>query len=485
MNPDINHLLKAVPIALLASALLVGCNSSSNNNKSEPKTEPEITRLHDERKFQVVSSTLAFAAPSGANAPVLGAKRYWGTYDGIQGQAGYRIEIPANWDGGLIMWTRGYGGEGNLLTGLNITPSVGFRNAALEAGYAWAASTYSANFYDVRAAIEDTNKLALEIKDYLADQHEVEIQAPTRLLIAGLSMGGHTAAAAVEAETIERARYRVEYEGAMPVCQAEQNQFTWLGDYTRVAQQLAGYGHLPSSDFTYLRPLIEEALFESTQGTDAYRTTAQGDKLKDIAMILTGGPRPVFAEGFRVASWQEAVLGTGGRDGTINGILARESYDNTDRIYRWTTDAQPTNAELAFNASIRRTTADEDANPVRNDGVRWLPEVHGNFNVPVLTMHTLGDFYVPFRHQQLYREGAKAHGNDHLLVQRAIRDPGHCGFTADEYYEATSDFLNWVDNSTEPPAGDEVLDPEVVADPAYGCQFTSVDRPGLAPCPAT
>lgn len=441
-----------------------------------PPATPEVTREHDEREFQVIADTLAFAAPDDANDAVKEAKRYWGTYEGIQGPAGYRIEIPEHWNGGLIMWTRGYGGETEYLTGNNITPSTGCRNAALEDGYAWAASTYSANYYDVRAAIEDTNKLALNIGDYLAEQHDVQFDEPTRLLIAGLSMGGHTAAAAVEAETLERARYKVQYQGAMPVCHAEQNQFNWLGDYTRAAQHLAGFGDRPHSDFPELWPQIATALFESTEGDNAYATTDLGDKLKGIAMNLTGGPRPIFEEGFQHETWQGAVLGTGGRDGTIVGILAREYYDNTEREYRWTNGSQPNDEERMFNDSITRVAADPDANPLRSDGVRWLPLVQGNINVPVLTMHTLGDFYVPFRHQQLYRERVEDYGKGDLLVQRAIRAAGHCEFTDQEYYDATSDFLNWIGTGVV-PEGDEVLDPEVVADPNYGCEFTDKESP--------
>jgi len=113
--------------------------------------------------------------------------------------------------------------------------------------------------------------------------------------------------------------------------------------------------------------------------------------------------------------------------------------------------------------------------------VRWLPEVHGDFAVPVLTMHTLGDFYVPFRHQQLYLEGAIRHGNGEHLVQRAIRAPGHCDFSADETRAALTDWINWV-NGGPRPAGDEVLDAAEVANEQYGCAFTTPDRPGIAGC---
>ncbi|WP_370567247.1 hypothetical protein [Deinococcus sp. DB0503] len=108
----------------------------------------------------------------------------------------------------------------------------------------------------------------------------------------------------------------------------------------------------------------------------------------------------------------------------------------------------------------------------------------GQFSVPVLTLHTLGDFYVPFRHQQLYRLAAQAHGNGDRLVQRAIRAAGHCEFDGAEVVEALNDLVQWEKTGVK-PAGDDVLNPATVADPNYGCRFTRVTRPGVAACPLT
>ena len=134
-----------------------------------------------------------------------------------------------------------------------------------------------------------------------------------------------------------------------------------------------------------------------------------------------------------------------------------------------------------FNQSVPRLSADPNANPLRDDGVRWIPMVNGDFDVPVLTMHTLGDFYVPFRHQQLYLERAIDNGNDDLLVQRAIRAQSHCDFSAGEYTAAVTDWLTWV-NGGPKPAGDDVLDPVAIADADYGCTFTVDERLGLPAC---
>lgn len=469
-----NNKLALAICSVTASALfLSGCFSSSNSSNND--TGPDVARVHDSREFTVVADLSFDGTAEGLNEAALAAERFWGTYEGIQGQAGYTVEVPQHWNGQLIMWTRGYGGEEAALT--RVLPSVAFRNTAIANGYAWAASTYSANFYDVRAAIEDTNKLALELEDLLFNNHGYQIpggEGITQRLIAGGSLGGHTAAAAVEAETLARARHKVEYAGAMPLCQAEQNQFDWLGDYNRVAQHLAGLGDEPHENFQELRDLILAELFIfNSEGVNTWvEKPGAGEQLKAIAMNLTGGPRPVFDQGFYYGNtgvFQQIVLGSGGADGTIEGILAANFYDNQDRVYRWE-EGDMTPAEEAFNNAVSRVSADPDANPEREDGVRWIPLVEGNFSVPVLTMHTLGDFYVPFVHQQLYLEGATVHGNEDRLVQRAIRAPGHCDFSSAEISRTLQDFLDWVNEGIK-PAGDAV-DRETIAAADYGCVYT-------------
>jgi hypothetical protein len=460
-------------LAVAVSALLLSaCSTVSTMD----------VREHDSRQF-APAAELAFEARPGARA-------YYGTYDGVQGPAVYAAEIPANWNGGLVMYTHGYRGTGSTLAP-SLAPAA-YRDTLLAAGYAWAASSYSANFYDVRAGVEDTNQLALELPVYLARDWNVTLEQPTQYLISGHSLGGHTAAAAVERENMQRTRYPVPYAGAAPLCQAEQNQFQWLGDYTRLAMTLAGYGYMPYERYPELIGALDGSGAPGPIVTNLFKVDAEtgqstwepanlnGERLKAMAMQLTGGERPIFENGFG-SRYQITVLSGGGDDGTIRGILGANVYDNTDRDYRWTDGAEPTAEELAFNEAMMRQSADRSANPPRNDGVRWLPEVHGDFDVPVLTMHTLGDFYVPFVHQQLYRQGAIRNGNDHLLVQRAIRAPGHCDFSAEETQQALTDWLNWV-NGGDKPAGDVVLDPVTVADDNYGCTFTTPQRDGLPAC---
>lgn len=454
---------RSVTASLLAALALSACAPAS-------VPVPTTPRAHDARTFKAVTPT--FTALTGASI-------YQGVMPGIHGDAAYAIEVPANWNGQLIMYAHGYAGDGPNL----IVQAPALRAYWLSLGYAWGASSYSANYYDVQAGVEDTNALANAFPALTGRAR------PTKTLIMGVSMGGHVAGAAVEKETAQTAKNRTTYAAAMPVCGVmdEEYEFQWLGDYTLAAAQLAGLGPktFPQGTDTYakLLPDILAALFTSTTDPLWQENATQGAKLREIARNLTGGPRPVFDLGFRAGYWQKAVLGTGGADGTVTGILPRNIYGNVNTSYRWTSGATPTAAEAAFNAGILRVTPDQNPNPARTDRVRDLPRVNGEIGVPVLTMHTTGDFYVPFRHQQLYRSAVNAAGNGDRLVQRAIRAAGHCEFTGPELAEGFNDLVKWEAGGAK-PAGDDVTTPAVLADPAYGCRFTRATRPGVDACPA-
>ena len=100
----------------------------------------------------------------------------------------------------------------------------------------------------------------------------------------------------------------------------------------------------------------------------------------------------------------------------------------------------------------------------------------------MLTLHNLGDLFVPVLNEVEYAARAAAHGKSDLLVQRAIRGVLHCDFTAAEFSTAFIDLVNWVENGVK-PAGDDWLTPGSVADPLFGCAHTDGPHFLGTPCP--
>jgi hypothetical protein len=365
---------------------------------------------------------------------------------GMLGGAQYHVEVPANWNGKLVMYAHGYAGESNLLSVTD--PSI--RRHLIQNGYAWAASSYSKNFYDVRVGVEDTNALALEFNK-IAKANGRELAAPTKTFITGHSMGGHISAAAIEDEAFATANHKVKYNGAVPMCGVvgDTELFDYFAGAQVTAQALAGLPKYPTPNWADIAMQVGGTLFSNfTTSPPDITTKPIGAKYATVVKNLTGGERPMFDLGFKSGGSFAAVWGVFGSDGTVNGILNKNTLDTNRFTYTIDGDVP---GSTALNGSVIKLTAATDANRLRRDGLRWIPKVNGEFKIPVVTLHTLGDLYVPFSMEQIYNKRVAAKGNSDWLVQRAIRGITHCDFTIAEQNEAFDAMVQWEADPTKRP----------------------------------
>jgi pimeloyl-ACP methyl ester carboxylesterase len=429
----------------ILAALLASCTTLQ---PAAPRyvqpTAAEPVRVHDTRVFTTTAATTfaAMGAAPGDAVAMDSTSRWAGTLGSDKNAAAYQIEVPANWNGMLVMYAHGYRGTGAALT---VNPPQ-IRRHLVQQGYAWAASSYSKNYYDVRAGVEDTNALALAFNSIAASNGR-SLAKPTRTYITGHSMGGHIAAAAIEAETAATARNKLAYQGAVPMCgvTADTNLFQILSQQQTAAQAAAGLAAHPSDKWSEIAGAVTTELFNSfpTAATPTVNISAtpKGEGFVAAVKSLTGGERPLFKEGMAYGGSFRFAYGAYGSDGTVNGVL-------TENLLK-----------------------DPQANRLRSDGLRWIPAVNGEFTVPVVSIHTLGDLYVPFAMMQQYEQRAASKGNSKLLVQRAIRGAAHCDFTVAEQAQAFDAMVRWQQQGVK-PAGDVVLNPAIVAASSYGCAFT-------------
>ena len=447
-------------LALVALAALTACGGG----EGDAVIPPEETRPQDARN-SFVAPTAALAAMDALQG---GSAVVTDRWTGVLSGSGYQIEVPkTGWNGQLVMWAHGYNGTGNNLT---VFPPI-MRKYLLDNGYAWAASSYTKNYYDVRAGVEDTNLLALNFTK-IATANGRTLTEPSKIFITGVSMGGHITAAAIEAETYANSVNKVRYAGAVPLCGVvgDTALADYFGGYQLAAQALAGLGatSFPVTNWAAVAPLVQSTLWTTYPTV----TSTQGEKLKTAVAYLSGGPRPFYAEGWADARNQGNIWASIGGDGTFTGILNKNIVDTTALVYKIDgASASATALDNAFNAVILKISPAADANRLRTDGLRWIPKINGEVNIPVVALHTLGDLFVPFKMEQVYAERIKAKGNDKWLVQRAIRDVGHCAFTAAEAAAAFDAMVKWEAGGAK-PAGDDVSTPAVIADPKYGCAFT-------------
>ena len=450
--------LRRWPIAATAAAtlLLSACGGSD-----DPAPEPEETRAQDSRTFTAdatVTTFAAMAAAPGDTVDMASTSRYAGVLDG----AAYYVEVPANWNGKLVMYAHGYRGTGAALT--VSPPSI--RRHLIQQGYAWAASSYSRNYYDVRAGVEDTNKLANQFNAITAAAGRT-LAAPSRIYITGHSMGGHVTGAAIEAEAAATAVNKTTYHGAVPMCgvMGDAELFNQFSAVQVTAQALAGLPRYPTANWADISALVTSTLF--TTFPSVPNGTA-GARFKTVLQNITGGPRPLFDQGLAFGGSFPSMWGALGGDGTISGILNKSMLDTRSYTYRIDGDTAATDA---LNAAVLKLTPADGANRLRRDGLRWIPAVNGEFKIPVVSIHTLGDLFVPFSMQQVYRQRAEAKGNGAWLVQRAIRGASHCDFTVAEQVAAFEAMVAWERDGVK-PAGDDVLTAATLAATTYGCTHT-------------
>lgn len=377
---------------------------------------------------------------------------------GVLGGAGYRIEKPTNWNGKLVLWAQGYRGTGLELS----VDDHPLRRFPLAQGYAWAASSYGKNAYDLAQGAKDTHALT----QFLGNR----FGRPGRTYITGASMGGHVTGIVAE-------QYRQSYDSAMPICGVlgDYELFDFFLDLNVGAQTLSGVGKQYPYGPAYLTatvPPTKNALGPAFP----FVLNSNGQNLKSMVQLRSGGVRPLFDQGWlfwNAVAPGDFLFGLGVGDGTLPrqpGVAVQ----NVEVVYQFDSDLGQSGAETVFNGTVQRVKA--DAQGRHRNGLANVSPTTGDLHMPMLTLHTLGDLFVPFHMEQEYASRVKAKGHSHDLVQRAARDYGHCAFTPTELVTTFGDLVKWVEGGVKPD-GDDVLDPAVVASPVFGCKFTDKVAP--------
>jgi pimeloyl-ACP methyl ester carboxylesterase len=413
--------LSAIVLISVVALLAVACRDDKPESIAEPP---------------VAAETAATPAGAAAQSPRIrdprftalpGARADFGVLNG----AAYRIEVPHNWNGGLVLYAHGYRGEGPDLT----VGDPPIRRHLIRGGYAWAASSYRMNGYRPDVGLDDT----LALKAHFAQKYG----RPRWTVIEGTSMGGHVLFAALELHPDA-------FQGALAECPAIGNGvIDYLAAFAAVAEYIGGVDLLGSPDAqTYMRRVVAEWL--PAVGF-AQTPTDKGRALLSVGKHLMGGEFPFWREGFMTRFTQAANLLVLG-DPSRRDSPASRALDTRDVQYRIDPGLGYTADEL--NQNVRRF--ERLAGPPASAQDRVFEDLTGRINVPVISLHTTGDAFVPFTLEQQYRRLTLAAGTSDLLVQRAIRRPAHCQFEGAELTRAFDDLVAWIERGVK-PEGDDVL----------------------------
>ena len=332
---------------------------------------------------------------------------------GVINGASYYIEIPAQWNKGLVMYAHGYTVVASRPPAQDSPRMKGVRDAFLSRGFAFAASDYSVQGWAVKEAIEETEAL----RRYFVAKHG----APSETYITGHSMGGHITMAIIE-------RYPEVYQGAMPMCGP-------LG---------------PAVDFfnTGLFDMLVtfEAMFPGTIGSPYEPSTETGSKVKGA----------IATDPERAAKYAQHYGRTVGQlPGTLSfyQVIAAElkqraggePFDNRNRIYIGFGD------DVTMNRSIKRYAAV----PAAREYLRQYATPTGRISDPMLTIHTTSDALVLGNDVTAYEVPAALAGTSDKFVARFVDANGHCNFTPAQTGNAFDALLAWARQGKRPAAGEQ------------------------------
>ena len=183
---------------------------------------------------------------------------------------------------------------------------------------------------------------------------------------------------------------------------------------------------------------------------------------EDILLGITGGPRPFDRLGFHLeeqTNWSRAGI-----------LVALHIVANNDRTYEFRPGTGVSVDD--FNRNVIRFKAD----PERAKAFMEGNELTGDLQMPMITLHTTGDWQVPIDQEQILRRKVDAAGKGDRLVQRIVQDAGHCQFTEGEWETSFEDLVAWVENGVK-PEGDDLTTTDLSH---AGGTFTRAPRYGSA-----
>src|SRR5262245_12412480 len=359
---------------------------------------------------------------------------------GVLGGASYLIEVPASWHGGLVVFAHGIQrGPG---PGAVAAPPIA--GHIIGSGHAWVASGYRAREYQPHFFVDDLIALrGLFLK---------EIGTPRWAIIYGQSMGGHIVVASLEL-------HPELYQGGLAECGLVDgiSIADYLMAYTAAAELISGVPMLDAPDKETFARTLNERVVPAPGLPGAY--TARGRQFDSVVKYLMGADQagndlPMRLQGLK----RRYLLNMMHRPRDVEndpspGIRAA----STGHIrYRIDPGLGLTADEL--NARVRRLQPAKDARSPSANPV--YAERTGRLKVPLITLHETGDAWVPLSLEQSYRRRTIAAGTDHLLVQRVMRAPSHCGFDGEMREQAFDDLVAWIERGVR-PVGEDVLAPDL------------------------
>jgi pimeloyl-ACP methyl ester carboxylesterase len=354
--------------------------------------------------------------------------------------ATYVIDVPATWNGTLLLYSHGYVAPG----GSNPAADVGDPLTGaylLAAGYAMAGSSYATTGWAVQSAVPDQIS-TLQVFESL-------VGTPKTTIAWGHSLGGMVTAALVQ-------EFPSKFSAALPMCGVVGGGVgTWnVGLDTEFAfNTLLAGGALQVVNITDPTENAEEAAAVLI----AAQETPQGQARIALSAALGDTPGwydPTSPEPSptdytdREANQYDWLLNVdgiflfdyradleakaGGNPSFNNGInyetQLKKSVDYAEVQALYSAAGLDLATDLETLKTTSRITADQAALTYLTNNVIY----NGQIPIPVLTMHTTGDGLVPVQEEAAYAAVVKEAKDSANLKQTFVHRAGHCEFSPAE-----------------------------------------------------
>jgi pimeloyl-ACP methyl ester carboxylesterase len=412
--------------------------------------EPDMSQMTKRAIFFLVSAAIILLSAAGT-ARAQAVTTHTGT---LADGATFLIEVPANWNGTLFLYSHGYVVPGSS----NPAQDVGdpfTRFFMLSSGYALAGSSYATTGWAIHEALPD--QIAV------LDLFRLVVGHPKRTIAWGHSLGG-----IITAGLIQRNPER--FDAALPMCGVLSGGVaTWN---TALDSEFAFKTLLaPGSGLEVVNisnpvanlDLAEEVLAQAQATPQGRARIALSGALSDLPgwfAPLSPEPAPTDFAGqetnqflwdqqvdfpFVFAFRAELEARAQGNVSWNTGVDYRRQLDRS--IGRQQVRALYQQAGLDLDADLRtlndaaRISADPEAVHYLERNIIFDGEIH----IPVLTLHTKGDGLVVVENESAYKKVVDEAGNREFLRRTFVDRAGHCAFTPAETIAAVQTLINRLD----------------------------------------
>jgi pimeloyl-ACP methyl ester carboxylesterase len=361
---------------------------------------------------------------------------------GLHLDANFRIEVPANWNKTLVLYSHGYD---SFTTPNPATDAPDDVTGAwlLSQGYALAGSAYARAGWSAEQAFQD--QIAV------LDLFTTTFRHPDRTIAWGHSLGGMITAGLVQL-------FPDRFQGAIPMCGVLEGS---VAVWNEALDGLFSFATLQAPGaFNYYNLSPATAYGEYLKAKTAFATansTAAGRAHIALAAALNNIPgwydptKPEPAANDWAAREANQYAWISGIN-LLFGFLGRAELESrAGGLYSWNTGVNY-KTQLAHSTGKAEVQAlyaaagldlEEDlgtlnettritANPQAVANVAKVITFNGELEMPVLTMHTTGDGLVEPTAEQAYKSVVRSAGNGQLLRQVFVHRAGHCTFTPAE-----------------------------------------------------